>query len=62
MIYHKPTHTDQYLNLDFNHHLEHKRSVVRTLLGIDETVVSELSSHEEEEVRHVKKRLYQQSV
>ena len=55
-IYHKPTHTDQYLNWDSNHHLEHKRLVVRTLLHRTETVVSE---HEDvkKEVKHVTKML-----
>ena len=52
MIYRKPTLTDQYL--DSSHHLEHTRSVVRTLLRKAETVVSDPSHHE---VRHVKRAL-----
>ena len=54
-IYHKPPHTDQYLNWDSNHYLEHKRSVVCTLLCRAETVVSE-PEDVKEEVEHVKKR------
>ena len=40
-IYRKPTHTDQFLNWDSNQHIDHKRSVIHTLLRRVEQVVSE---------------------
>ena len=56
LFYCKPTHTPQYLNWDYNHHLEQKRYVVRTLLAKAETVLSDLLDYEED-VRHVEKAL-----
>ena len=51
-VYRKPTHTDQYLNWDSGHHLDHKRSVVRTLLNRVETHVSDPADRQAE-IQHV---------
>ena len=48
-IYRKPTHTDQYLMFDSHHPLEHKLSVIRTLLSRKDEIVTEESDRTEEE-------------
>ncbi len=52
-VYHKPTHTDQYLNWDSNHYLEHKMSVVRILLWQAGKLVSNPCDRDAE-IQHVK--------
>ena len=40
-IYRKPTHTDAYLMFDSHHPVQHKFSVIRTLLGRNHEIVTE---------------------
>ena len=54
-VYHKATHTDQYLNGLSHHPLEHKRSVVRSLINRADNIISteEDTTMEKEHIRKV---------
>ena len=52
----KLTHRDQYLNFHSNHHLQHKRAVVNTLLLQAKTLVSK-EDDGKREIQHVKQAL-----
>ena len=51
-VYWKPTHTDQYLNFDSNHHLQHKKSLIWTLINRANCMVTK-PEQKDAEVRHV---------
>ena len=55
-VYRKDTHTDQYLNFNSNHPLEHKRGVVRTLMHRANNIVSDPEDREREK-EHVRSSL-----
>jgi len=55
-IYRKPTHTDQYLNFSSHHPVEHKLSVVRTLMERSQQLVT-VSQDKIQEYAHAEEAL-----
>ena len=55
-VYRKKTHTDQFLNYDSHHPIEHKRSVVNTLLHRSEIIMKQQRDKKEED-HHVREAL-----
>ncbi|XP_072048738.1 uncharacterized protein [Amphiura filiformis] len=51
LVYRKATHTDQYLHFQSHHPLQHKLSVIRTLMDRKDKVVTEEKDRELEESR-----------
>ena len=55
-IYRKPTHTDQYLNFESNHHIKQKIGIISTFEhSIEELVTTE--EDKKKEMNHVRKAL-----
>jgi hypothetical protein len=55
-VYRKKTHTDQYLNFESHHPLQHKLGVIRTLYDRSDNIVTD-PSDASDEIDHVNKAL-----